>query len=112
MKRLEGKTVALVGQRKVEEISKIVENLGGTPLVRPAQGTIFLDDTHLEADIKELVKGNYDWFIFTTGVGTEILYKTADKLGLADEFLSSLKAANIAARGYKTVNMLKKLGVT
>ncbi len=56
MKRLEGKTVALVGQRKVEEISKIVENLGGTPLVRPAQGTIFLDDTHLEADIKELVK--------------------------------------------------------
>ncbi|MEB2275790.1 uroporphyrinogen-III synthase [Bacillus sp. ILBB4] len=112
MKRLEGKTVALVGQRKVEEISKIVENLGGIPLVRPAQGTIFLDDTHLEADIKELVKGNYNWFIFTTGVGTEILYKTADKLGLADEFLSSLKAANIAARGYKTVNMLKKLGVT
>ena len=44
---------------------------------------------------------------FTTGVGTEILYKTADKLGLADEFLSSLQAANIAARGYKTVNMLK-----
>lgn len=41
MRRLEGKRVALAGQRKVEDIKKIVENLGGTALIRPAQGTIF-----------------------------------------------------------------------
>lgn len=112
MRRLEGKRVALAGQRKVEDIKKIVENLGGTALIRPAQGTTFLDDTHLEEDVKDLVQGTYDWFIFTTGIGTEILYNTADKMGLASEFLAALKSAKIGARGYKTINMLKKLGVT
>lgn len=112
MKRLEGKRIALAGSRKIAEISKIITNLGGTPLERPAQGTVFLDDSSLEDDIRELVAGKYDWFIFTTGIGTETLYKTAENMGVAEEFLRTLNEAKIAARGYKTVNMLKKLGVT
>lgn len=112
MKRLEGKVIALAGSRKLEEISKIISNLGGTPLVRPAQGTVFLDDTRLEDDLRELVAGKYDWFIFTTGIGTETLYKTAEKMGGGEEFLQIVSQAKVAARGYKTVNMLKKLGIT
>jgi uroporphyrinogen-III synthase len=112
MKRLEGKTIALAGSRKLEEISKIITNLGGTPLLRPAQGTVYLDDSRLEDDLRELVAGKYDWFIFTTGIGTETLYKTAEKLGLGEEFLHAISQAKVAARGYKTVNMLKKLGIT
>ncbi|WP_078547796.1 uroporphyrinogen-III synthase [Litchfieldia alkalitelluris] len=111
MKKLEGKRVALVGPRKAEEISTIVKNLGGTPLVRPAQGTVFLDDSNVEESIKRLVSGEFHWIILTTGVGTERLYNTSVKLGLGEEFLSSLQKIKIAARGYKTVNMLKKLGV-
>jgi uroporphyrinogen-III synthase len=112
MKRLEGKVIALAGSRKLDEISKIITNLGGTPLVRPAQGTVFLDDSKLEDDLRELVAGKYDWFIFTTGIGTETLYKIAEKLGLGEEFLQTISQAKVAARGYKTVNMLKKLGIT
>ena len=112
MKRLEGKRIALAGSRKIAEISKIITNLGGTPLERPAQGTVFLDDSRLEDDIRELVAGKYEWFIFTTGIGTETLYKTAEKLELGEEFLQALNEAKVAARGYKTVNMLKKLGIT
>lgn len=112
MKRLEGKRIALAGSRKLAEISKIITNLGGIPLERPAQGTVFLDDTSLEDDIRELVAGKYDWFIFTTGIGTETLYKTAEKMGVAEEFLHILTDAKIAVRGYKTVNMLKKLGIS
>ena len=51
MKRLNGKTIALAGQRKSEELSKLVENLGGQALIRPAQGTVFLDDTNVEKEI-------------------------------------------------------------
>ncbi|MGG3925506.1 uroporphyrinogen-III synthase [Metabacillus fastidiosus] len=111
MKRLEGKTIALAGKRKSEELSKLISNLGGTPIVRPAQGTIFLDDSNLEQEIKSLVQGKYDWFILTTGIGTETLYKTAERIGLGDEFIKTLQKANIAARGYKTKNMLKKLNI-
>ncbi|MFT8321144.1 MAG: uroporphyrinogen-III synthase [Bacillus sp. (in: firmicutes)] len=111
MKRLEGKRIALAGQRKAEELSKLIINLGGIPLQRPAQGTIYLDDSNLEEDIKHLVAGNYDWFIFTTGVGTETLYKTAERIELGEAFITTIQAAKVGARGYKTVNMLKRLNI-
>ncbi|MFD2215236.1 uroporphyrinogen-III synthase [Metabacillus endolithicus] len=111
MKRLTGKTIALAGQRKSEELSKLVENLGGAALIRPAQGTVFLDDTNVEKEIKALIDGNFNWLIFTTGIGTDKLYQTAVNMGLGDRFIEALNSAKIAARGYKTVNVLKKLGI-
>lgn len=111
MSKLNGRTIALLGARKTEEISKIVHNLGGVPLVRPAQGTVFLDDSHLEEDVTRLIAGEYDWIILTTGVGTELLYKTAVKMEAEARFIEALQSMKIAARGYKTANMLKKLGL-
>ncbi|WP_273129662.1 uroporphyrinogen-III synthase [Bacillus weihaiensis] len=111
MRRLTGKTIALVGQRKSEELAKLVENLGGKALIRPAQGTVFLDDSNVEKEIKALVTGDFDWLIFTTGIGTDKLYQTASNMGLEKEFVAALHKAKIAARGYKTVNVLKKLGI-
>ncbi|MGE6378744.1 uroporphyrinogen-III synthase [Peribacillus muralis] len=111
MSKLDGRTIALLGSRKTDELSKIVHNLGGVPLVRPAQGTVFLDDSHLEEDVKSLLAGEFDWIILTTGVGTELLYKTAMKLEAGEQFIAALQSMNIAARGYKTANMLKKLGL-
>lgn len=81
----------------------------GVPLVRPAQGTVFLDDSHLEEDVTRLMAGEFDWIILTTGVGTELLYKTAVKMEAGDRFIEALQSMKIAARGYKTVNMLKSL---
>lgn len=111
LKRLNGKTIALVGQRKSEELSKLVENLGGVALIRPAQGTVFLDESNVEKEIHALVTGDFDWLIFTTGIGTDKLYQTAVNMGLGETFIEALQSAKIAARGYKTVNVLKKLGI-
>ncbi len=41
-RRLEGKRIALTGPRRAEELGKLIENMGGIPLYRPAQGTVFL----------------------------------------------------------------------
>ncbi|RFU60485.1 uroporphyrinogen-III synthase [Peribacillus glennii] len=112
MKKLAGKRIALAGQRKNDELSRLVENMGGTPLVRPAQGTVFLDETNIQSDIKALVEGDFNWYIFTTGVGADTLYNIAGKMGLDREFIEALRNAKVAARGYKTVNVLKKLGIT
>lgn len=112
LKKLDGKRIALAGQRKNEELSKLIENMGGIPLIRPAQGTVFLDESNIKADIKSLVEGDFDWMIFTTGVGTDTLHNIAGKMGLDREFIETLGKAKIAARGYKTVNVLKKLGIT
>jgi uroporphyrinogen-III synthase len=52
-----------------------------------------------------------DWVILTTGIGTETLLTKAEELGLREELLTTLKSVRIAARGYKTVQALRKLGL-
>lgn len=113
MKKLVGKRIAIVASRKVEEQSTIVKNLGGEPVLRPAQGTVFLSDTaDIEAGITKVMEGYFDWVILTTGVGLETLVKISREMGAEAAFLAALRNVKIAARGYKTVNMLKKLDLT
>ncbi|MFY4774292.1 uroporphyrinogen-III synthase [Metabacillus sp. RGM 3146] len=111
MSRLQGKRIVLAGQRKIEEQSKIVENLGGIALSRPAQGTVFLDDKGLEEKIRNLINNPVDWLILTTGMGTEALWNKAKDLGFEEEWLQALSAVKIGVRGYKTMQMVNKLGL-
>lgn len=107
-----GKKVALAGPRKSEEMSMIVRKLGGTPLLRPAQGTVFVDDEHLKSSIEAWVKSPPDWTILTTGMGLDAIFQAAEQLEQQDELLEALKHSQIAARGYKTVNALRKRNLT
>ncbi|UQZ85913.1 uroporphyrinogen-III synthase [Paenibacillus konkukensis] len=111
MRRLEGKRIAITGPRKAAELSVIVEKLGGIPLVRPAQGTVAVEKELTEAKIRRLIDEGGDWIVFTTGVGAEMLYKTAEDMGEADAFVGRLKRMKLAVRGYKTVKYLKTLGL-
>lgn len=110
--RLEGVTIAITGPRKSEEIGRMIAKFGGETVVRPAQGTVFLDDSMIEDQLRDLIDKPADWLLLTTGVGTEALVQTAERLGLAEPFLEALGKMNVGARGYKTVNVLRKLGVT
>lgn len=111
-KGLHGKRVAIGGSRKTEEISTIIEKQGGTPVIRPLQGTVYLAEKQVEPDLRTFVEEKADWVIFTTGIGTETLVDMAEKIGLKDEFLQAIRQAKAACRGYKTLAALKKLGIT
>lgn len=111
-RRLEGKRVALTGPRRAEELGKLVENMGGTPLYRPAQGTVLLDDVALRDGIVDWVEHPPDWSIFTTGMGLDALFDMAGDMNVAEQLRDHLRAGKIAARGYKTVNALKKRELT
>lgn len=107
-RRLEGKRIALTGPRRAQELGKLVENLGGIPLYRPAQGTVLLDDLDLRSGIVSWVTEPPDWSIFTTGMGLDALFDMAEDMDVALQLWDMLRQNNIAARGYKTVNALKK----
>ncbi|MBO7747439.1 uroporphyrinogen-III synthase [Paenibacillus sp. MWE-103] len=110
MARLEGKTIAVTGARKAEEFGRMVAKFGGTMVLRPAQGDVFLDDARIEEQLRGLIVRPADWLVLTTGTGTEALLEAADRLGLLMPFLAALGRMRIAARGYKTVNALRKYG--
>nr|WP_281378749.1 uroporphyrinogen-III synthase [Paenibacillus phyllosphaerae] len=109
---MEGKIIAVTGPRKAEEMSRMIGKFGGTAVIRPTQGTVFLDDSQIEGQLEALMQQPPDWMILTTGVGTEALIQAAEGLGLADRFLELLGTVKLAARGYKTINVLRKLGLT
>ncbi|MBO2944711.1 uroporphyrinogen-III synthase [Paenibacillus sp. F411] len=108
---MKGKVIALTGPRKATDMAKLVENMGGTPLIRPAQGTVFLDDEALRASITDWVEHPPDWSLFTTGIGFEAIMDMAEQMGVQEKLLQILQTTRIAARGYKTVNALKKRGL-
>ncbi|MCL6601966.1 MAG: uroporphyrinogen-III synthase [Paenibacillus sp.] len=109
--QLKGITVALAGPRKAEEMAKLVHNMGGTALHRPAQGTVFLDDEELRKGLDSWIQHPPDWAILTTGMGLDALFEKAESAGNEDRFLEVMSRSQIAARGYKTVNALKKRGL-
>jgi len=108
---LEGKRVVIAGSRKIEEMTALLEKRGATAVVRPLQGTVYLAERELEGELRAFVATGADWAAFTTGVGLETLLAQAESAGMLEPFVERVRQANIAARGYKTVAALKKLGV-
>ncbi|MFC5699747.1 uroporphyrinogen-III synthase [Cohnella faecalis] len=111
MGKLDGKHIAVTGPRCAEEFTRMVVKMGGQPFIYPAQGTVYSDDRMLEEQIRELTVKPVDWLVLTTGIGTEALVNKAEELGLRSELLAVMSSTRIAARGYKTVNALRKLDI-
>ena len=109
---LAGVRVALTGPRKSREMSLLVEKMGGIPLVRHAQGTVFLDDRNIRDGLVSWISDPSDWAIFTTGMGIDALFDMAEDMDVAGQLRNVLAESCIAARGYKTVNALRKLKLT
>lgn len=109
---LAGVRVALTGPRKSKEMSLLVEKMGGIPLVRPAQGTVFLDDRNIRDGLVSWISDPPDWAVLTTGMGLDALFEMAEDMEVAGQLLDALSESPIAARGYKTVNALKKRKLT
>lgn len=108
---LNGKCIALTGTRKIDELRKIVENLGGNAVHRPTQGIVTVHPNLVDAAVAKFLEVGADWVVFTTGMGLDILIESAVRLGEKEAFLARLLNTKIAARGYKTAKALQLLGV-
>jgi uroporphyrinogen-III synthase len=108
---LVGKRVIVTGVRRGDEMSRIVENLGGVPLRMPAQVTTIVTQEELDCEMELVLKSEFDWFIFTTGVGVETMVEWAQRTGMVEELQEKLRGGRVAVRGRKTVKALESVGV-
>lgn len=111
MNGLSGKKVVLTGTRRIEEMTKLVENFGGEAVIRSLQGRDVADPEHLRLELDKLLGTPWDWLIFTTGIGVEWLHRAARTADAEEAFFAKLRTTKVAARGYKTVKYLKSLDV-
>jgi uroporphyrinogen-III synthase len=111
-KPLTGKRIAVAGGRKFDDLAAIISKQGGEALSRPMMGSVSNDSAELADVIRKVCEQGADWFVLVTGVGTKALLEKANELGLGERLRELLAGAKIAARGYKTFNALKTLGLT
>lgn len=111
MRALEGKRVVLTGSRKIEEITALIEKQGGISVQRPIQETKKCSVQELEPNVRRVIEDGTDWAVFTTGIGSAVLFDAAEQLNLQQAFIEALIKARIAVRGYKTTQIMKKYGI-
>jgi uroporphyrinogen-III synthase len=109
MDKLHGKKIVIAGSRKIDEMSQLIEKQGGIPIIHSLQGLVNLDVQAVEQELNYCVNNEIDWFIFTTGTGTEALFNASMRLGIHSILIQKIKKSCVASRGYKTYSKLKSL---
>lgn len=106
-----GRRIAVAGDRRFDDIGKLVAKQGGEALSRPMMRSAPLDDPETQAAVLRLCDEGCDWLLLVTGMGTRALVGVAEALGRKEDLLARMRSAKLAVRGYKTVKALKELGL-
>src|SRR5215469_294432 len=108
-----GLSVLSLESRRAREIAKLIENLGGVPIVAPSVREIALDSNQEAFEFAHSLKGGLvDMVIFTTGVGVKALTSAIESVCSREELAGRLNHVVIVARGPKPSAALRELGVS
>ncbi len=107
-----GLCVLTLESRRAREIAKLIETVGGVPIVAPSVREVPLDSNHEALDfVQSLATSQVDMVIFTTGVGVKVLASAVEGICPRDELSRLLNDVVIVARGPKPAAALAELGV-
>jgi uroporphyrinogen-III synthase len=108
-----GLTVLALESRRAREIARLIENLGGVPIVAPSVREVELDSNKEALEFaSNLAAGLVDMVIFTTGVGVKALASAIENTCPREDLTRLLNGVDIVARGPKPTAALKELGVS
>ena len=107
-----GLSVLALESRRAREIAKLIENLGGVPMIAPSVREVALDsNTEALQFAHNLAAGLVDIVIFTTGVGVRALASSIASVCSGEELARRLNNVVVVARGPKPTTVLRELGV-
>jgi uroporphyrinogen-III synthase len=108
-----GLSVLALESRRAREIAKLIENLGGVPIIAPSVREVALDsDKEALEFARNLAGGLVDIVIFTTGIGVKALASAIESVCSQEELARRLNDVVIVARGPKPTAALRELGVS
>jgi uroporphyrinogen-III synthase len=110
---LAGFRVGVTAARKVEEQVGLLERRGADVVWAPALSLNpnHVDDESLKAATADVLSRPIDLFLATTGIGMKAWFAAAEEWGMLDDLLAALGAAEILARGPKSVGALRRRGL-
>jgi uroporphyrinogen-III synthase len=108
-----GLSVLALESRRAREIARLIENLGGVPIVAPSVREVALESNQEALEfVRNLSAGLVDVVIFTTGVGVKALASAIESICSSEELARRLNDVVVVARGPKPIAALKELGVS
>ena len=108
-----GLRVAAFESRRAEEMSRLIERLGGKPSVSPSMKEVAVEVQQEVVEFAQrLITGQIDTVILLTGVGFEYLLSAVEKHVDRQRFLDSLRDITTVVRGPKPSAALKSVGIT
>lgn len=107
---LEGLRVVSFESRRAREMGELIRNYGGEPFIGPAMREIPLDENRAAVDfIDQLQRGNIDYLILMTGVGTRALIDAVAGEYTEEKVVAALEKTSLVVRGPKPIAVLKEL---
>lgn len=113
MASFNGLTVLALESRRAREIAKLIENLGGVPIVAPSVREVPLASNQGALEFARNLKANLvDVVIFTTGVGVKALASAIEGVCSQEELARQLNDTVVVARGPKPTAALREMRVS
>ena len=110
---LSGFRIGVTAARKVDEQIALLVRRGATVEWAPALSLDpnHVDDAELRAATEDVLAKPVDMFLATTGIGMKAWLDAAERWGLLEPLLETLRSAEILARGPKSVGALRRRGL-
>lgn len=110
---LKGLTVAVTGSRRASEQAELISKFGGVPYVAPTVGIEVQEEVDVQTEdlVRKIVRGEFDYAVFTTGPGVYRVVSTAERLGVQSDLIDVLNRTYIVARSHKPQKILEKYGI-
>jgi uroporphyrinogen-III synthase len=109
---LAGYTVAVTADRRREEQVELLRRRGADVVEGPTIRTVPLaDDGALRSAIEETIADPPEIMVLLTGLGVRSLLGAAESMGLGDELLDAIAAAEVYTRGPKATGAAVTAGI-
>ncbi len=110
---LAGFRVGVTAARRAEEQIALLERRGAEVVHAPALSVDpnRIDEAALLAATRQVLAAPVDIFVATTGIGLKSWFTAAERWGLQERLLAHLGAAEILARGPKSVGVIRRFGL-
>ncbi|HVS39580.1 MAG TPA: uroporphyrinogen-III synthase [Gemmataceae bacterium] len=107
---LEGRRVALAESRQLDELVRLLEKEGASPLPCPMVGILDAPDPAPVVEwLRELTAGGLDVVVLMTGEGLRRLLGFAERFGLRENAIAALRKTLVITRGPKPALALREV---
>jgi uroporphyrinogen decarboxylase len=108
-----GLRIVALESRRAPEMQRLIEKLGGVPLVSPSLREVAVDEQRPVIDFaNHLMTGQIDIVLFLTGVGIRQMLEHLERHVDRQRFLNALTDVKTVVRGPKPLAVLRELGIT